>query len=77
MSGIQLAKKLREIRSDVQVFLMSAFEITEDYNSDLREIDLKEFLQKPFHMQQLVAMVHKHLGEKTISNSAQISSGFI
>ena len=36
MSGIQLAKKLKEIRSDVQVFLMSAFEIAEDHNSDLR-----------------------------------------
>ena len=49
MSGIQLTKKLKEIRNDVQVFLMSAFEICEEHNSDLREIGLKEFLQKPFH----------------------------
>lgn len=71
MSGIQLAKKLKEIRDDVQVFLMSAFEITEDHNSDLREIELKEFLQKPFHMQQLVAMVEKHIVQKAITNSTQ------
>ena len=31
--------------------------INEDRHSDLKEIELKEFLQKPFHMQQLVAMV--------------------
>ena len=37
ISGIQLAKKLKEIRNDVQVFLMSAFEICEEHNSDLRE----------------------------------------
>ena len=75
MSGIQLAKKLKEIRNDVQVFLMSAFEITEDHSSDLREIELMEFLQKPFHMQKLVAMVEKHIGQKSITNSPQMGGG--
>jgi DNA-binding NtrC family response regulator len=69
MSGIELAKKLKEIRNDVQVFLMSAFEIAEDHNSDLREIGLEEFLQKPFHMQQLISMVEKRIGHKEITNS--------
>ena len=59
MSGTQLAKKLKEINNDVKIFLMSAFEFTEDHNTDLKEIGLKEFLQKPFHMQQLVVMVEK------------------
>jgi DNA-binding response OmpR family regulator len=53
---------------------MSAFEFTEDHNTDLKEIKLKEFLQKPFHMQQLLAMVEKHIGQKAITNSPQISS---
>jgi len=69
MSGVQLAKKLKEIRSDVQVFLMSAFEITEDHTSELKEIELKDFLQKPFHMQQLVAMVDKRIGQRSVTNS--------
>jgi DNA-binding NtrC family response regulator len=77
MSGIQLAKKLKEIRNDVQVFLISAFEIAEDHHSDLKEIELKGFLQKPFHMQQLVAMVEKHIGQQAITNSPQIRSGII
>jgi len=75
MSGIQLTKKLKEIRNDIQIFLMSAFEITEEHNSDLKEIRLKEFLQKPFHMQQLVAMVEKHMGQKVITTPPQIGGG--
>jgi DNA-binding response OmpR family regulator len=75
MSGVQLAKKLKEINKNVQIFFMSAFEFNEDHHSDLKEIEVKDFLQKPFHMQQLVAMVEKHLGLKVITNSPQIGSG--
>ena len=77
MSGVQLAMKLKEINKDVQIFLMSAFEFNEDHHSDLNEIELKEFLRKPFHMQQLVAMVEKHIGQRAIANSPQIGSGII
>ena len=75
MSGVQLAMKLKKIKKDVQIFLMSAFEFNKDHHSDLSEIELKEFLQKPFHMQQLVAMVEKHIGQKSIMNSPQMVSG--
>ena len=54
---------------------MSAFEFNEDHHSDLREIGLKEFLQKPFHMKQLVAMVEKHIGQKYITDAPQIGRG--
>ena len=74
LSGIQLAKKLKEIKKDVKVFLMSAYDMNGDHQSDLQEIELKEFLQKPFHMQQLVAMIEKHIGQKAITNSSQIGS---
>jgi two-component system, cell cycle response regulator CpdR len=75
MSGVQLAKKLKEINKDVKIFLMSAFEFNEDHHSDLNEIELKSFLQKPFHMKQLVAMVEKYIGQKSITNYPQIGSG--
>ena len=75
MSGVQLGKKLKEINKDVKIFLMSAFEFNEDHHSDLKEIELKEFLQKPFHMKQLVAMVEKYIGQKSITNSPQIGTG--
>ena len=42
MSGVQLANKLKEV-TNVQIFLMSAFEFNEDHHSDLKELDLKEF----------------------------------
>ncbi len=61
-------------RATIQIFLMSAFDITEHLN-DLREIGMKEFLRKPFHMQKLVAMVEKYIGQRTIVNSPQIGSG--
>ncbi len=64
-SGVQLAKKLKEINKDVKIFLMSAFEFNEDHHSDLNETELKEFLQKPFHMQQLVAML-KSIWDKNL-----------
>ena len=75
MSGVQLAKKLKEINKNIQIFLMSAFEFNEDHHSDLKEIELKQFLQKPFHMQQLVAMIEKHIQQKAIKNYPQIGSG--
>jgi len=77
LSGVQLAKKIKEIRKDIEIFLMSAFEISEDQNSELKQIELKEFLQKPFHVQQLLAMVEKHLGQRAITNSNQIGSAVI
>ena len=77
MSGLELAKKLKDRNSDVKIFLMSAFEIIEGYDTDLKEIGLKEFLQRPFHMQQLMDMVEKHIGQKSITNSPQIVSGII
>lgn len=75
MSGIQLAKKLKDVSKDVHIFLMSAFELNEAPHSDLREIGLKEFLQKPFHMKQLVAMVEKHIGQKSVLDAPQIGRG--
>ncbi len=66
LSGIRLAMKIKEVKKDVKVIIMSAFEIKDD--SELKEIQLKEFLQKPFHLQKLVSMV------ENIMNSAQIET---
>jgi len=74
LSGIQLAKRFKEVKKDVKVFLMSAFEMTDDPSSELREILLNEFLQKPFHMQKLVSTVERYIGQSPITNSAQISA---
>ena len=75
MSGVQLAEQIKEIRNDVKIFLMSGFEFNEDHNTDPKEIELKEFLQKPFHMEQLVSMVEKHIGQKAITNSPKKVAG--
>lgn len=69
LSGIQLAKKIREVKKDAKVVIMSAFGMTDDLNSELNEIQLNEFLQKPFHMQKLVSMVEKYIGKRAITSS--------
>ncbi len=53
---------------------MSAFEITDDHDSELNEIQLDEFLQKPFDVQKLVSMVEKYIGQKAVTNSVQIGT---
>ncbi len=55
MSGIELLKKIQEINQDVKLILMSAFEINTD--SDLKELGLSDFLQKPIHMDKLIDVV--------------------
>ena len=61
MSGVQLAKKLKEINENVQIFFMSAFEFNEDHHSDLKEIEVKDFLQKPFTRQGLLRKISEVL----------------
>lgn len=73
LSGIQLAKRLKEVKEDVKIFLMSAFDMTDDRSSELREMQLNEFQQKPFQMQKLVSMVEKSIGQRAITNSVQIA----
>ncbi len=66
--------QIKEVKKDVKVLLMSAFEITDDHDSELNEIQLDEFLQKPFDVQKLVSMVEKYIGQKAVTNSVQIGT---
>lgn len=36
LSGIQLARKIKAVKKDVKVFLMSAFDMTDDRSSELK-----------------------------------------
>lgn len=59
MSGIEFIKKLREIDANIKVILMTAFEME---GSQLREIDVDEFFNKPISMNNLVQIVKKYVG---------------
>lgn len=60
MTGIQLAKKLLEIRSDTPILLASGFgeSITPEY---VRKAGIRGYLKKPYSMQDLASAIRKVL----------------
>lgn len=58
MSGVEFITKIKEIDSDVNVILMTAFEID---GNQLKEINTDEFLNKPIRMNDLVSIVKKYV----------------
>lgn len=58
MSGVEFITKIKEIDSDVNVILMTAFEIDEN---QLKEINTDEFFNKPIRMNDLVRIVKKYV----------------
>lgn len=58
MSGVEFVSKIKEIDSDVNVILMTAFEIE---GSQLKEINTDEFFNKPIRMNDLVRIVKKYV----------------
>ena len=60
MTGLQLVKKINEINKDVKVLLMSAFELN-SMGSDLKELTIEAFLEKPMHVNQLLSVVEKSI----------------
>ena len=58
MSGVEFIAKAKEIDYDVNVILMTAFEME---GSDLKEIKTDEFLKKPIGMKDLVRIVKKYI----------------
>ncbi|HEY7082880.1 MAG TPA: response regulator [Nitrososphaeraceae archaeon] len=62
MNGFEFLTKVREIRSDIKIFLMTAFEVN-DMKSSLAISSLKinEFILKPFSIQNLNTIIDKHV----------------
>ena len=58
MSGVEFISQIREIDSDVNVILMTAFEIE---GNKLTEIKTDDFFNKPIGMNDLVRIVKKYV----------------
>ena len=58
MSGVELIAKAKEIDSEINVILMTAFEME---GSELKEINTDEFFNKPVSMKDLVQVVKKYI----------------
>jgi DNA-binding response OmpR family regulator len=61
MNGIELARRIREIKPEVKLLLMTAFELS-DFDSDLLDsLKADEFLRKPISPAELANRVAVYL----------------
>jgi DNA-binding NtrC family response regulator len=67
ISGLELVRKMKDINSEVNFALMSAFE-TNDFQSELEELELSTFMRKPMHIDQLINAV-----KEILANSKKVS----
>lgn len=64
MSGIQLARKVKEINPKVKVVLMTTFEIKDnEFSKVFHSTQVDGFVQKPFHMKDLTNKILDIIGE--------------
>ncbi|MGA8913506.1 MAG: response regulator [Nitrososphaeraceae archaeon] len=62
MNGNEFVKKVKEIKSEVKVILMSTFEITDrEFHKGLQSVKIDAFLQKPFSIKQLEHLIEQQL----------------
>jgi DNA-binding NtrC family response regulator len=62
MNGNEFVKKVKEIKSEVKVILMSIFEITDrEFHKCLQSVTIDAFLQKSFSIKQLEHLIEQQL----------------
>jgi DNA-binding response OmpR family regulator len=63
MNGFDFAKNIRQIKSDIKVLLMTAFEVESDpvFTSMFKFHNIDGFIQKPFSIKQLKNTVKNHI----------------
>ena len=62
INGYEFIKRVKEIKPEVKVFFMTAFEINDiEFRRLLPSVIIDEFIQKPVTMNQLTALVKKHV----------------
>lgn len=74
MNGYEFIKRVKEIKSKVKVFLMTAFEIDDtEFRRVLGSVTINEFIQKPVSVKVLGIMLRKHINiEKKAMRTYQI-----
>lgn len=64
LSGIQLARKVKEINPDVKVVLMTAFEIRDnEFSKVFPSLHIDGFVQKPIGIKDLTNKILTIIGE--------------
>jgi DNA-binding NtrC family response regulator len=62
MNGYEFVKKIKEIRPEIKVFLMTAFEINdEEFRKVLLNVKIEGLIQKPISLDNLTSTVSKYI----------------
>ena len=68
MNGYEFVKKVKEMKPEVKIFLMTAFEINDlEFSRALPSIRIDEFIQKPVSVGNLVVTIQKYISEVRVS----------
>jgi len=62
MNGYEFIKRVKEIKADVKVFFMTAFEIDDiDFRRILPSVKIDEFIRKPISLEDLSGVLKKYI----------------
>jgi two-component system C4-dicarboxylate transport response regulator DctD len=62
INGYEFIKKVKEIKSEAKVFLMTAFEINDaEFRAVLPDVMIDGFIQKPISVKALTQMITEHI----------------
>ena len=65
MNGYEFVKRAKEIKPEIKIFLMTAFEIDDvEFRRVLQAVKIDEFIQKPVSFKDLASMISKHVNIK-------------
>jgi DNA-binding NtrC family response regulator len=60
MNGYEFIKNIKKIKPEVQIFLMTAFEIDDkEFRRLLQSVKIDEFIQKPISIKNLVELIYR------------------
>jgi DNA-binding NtrC family response regulator len=66
MNGFEFIKKVKEIKPEIKVFLMTAFEINDiEFRRVLPTTRIDEFIQKPISIERLNTLVRTHVKNRS------------
>jgi two-component system NtrC family response regulator len=70
MNGFEFLTKIKEIRSDIKIFLMTAFDVSDMRSSiAISSLKVNEYIVKPFSIQNLIVIIDKYISLKNNNNS--------
>jgi len=68
MNGFEFLTKVKEIRSDIKIYLMTAFEVNDlELSVAISPFKIEELILKPFSIQNLNMIIDKHVSLKNHS----------